>query len=396
MSAKKGCVRSYRLLGCLMAVALVASALLASSASAMKPVPTPTKYIALGDSLSFGYKGATFKANQTANKEHCKAGVEAAEKAETELAYAEKALCEPTSTFEEGFVGYFGGKLAKAEKKAGHTLSTLNLGCPGETSDGLIGHLLGGTPEAEYDPCAYHNALPAEGFPLKVEYGHSTSQLEYLLSQIKEAGEPGGTPISAISLQIGSNDELHVLYKCLASSYQAEHGFTSTLQCAEHEAGPEGFFYEGGLIHHIIANIGTTIGAIRSNGYAGKIVLLGFYNPDATVLLGSDKLVEILNQTLESEISGEEPAFGKGLVLARPYALVNPEGPLFKEGETEKETKAKIKKESLGDLQVHRNVPGRQRSAGADRGRPPDREGLQGVREADGHGVQRSLTATHR
>jgi len=99
-------MRSIRLLGCLTAVALLGTALVASSAGAMKTPLKPTKYIALGDSLSFGYKAATLKANAEANKAHCEAGVTAAEKGETELAYAEKALCEPASTFEGGFVGY--------------------------------------------------------------------------------------------------------------------------------------------------------------------------------------------------------------------------------------------------------------------------------------------------
>ena len=56
MSAKNGSTRSFRLIGCLMAVAVIGSALFASVASAKKAAPTPTAYLALGDSLSFGYK----------------------------------------------------------------------------------------------------------------------------------------------------------------------------------------------------------------------------------------------------------------------------------------------------------------------------------------------------
>ncbi len=346
MSATKGWMRSYRLLGCLMAVALVGSALLASSAGAMKTPLKPTKYIALGDSLSFGYKAATLKANAEANKAHCEAGVEAAEKAETELAYTEKALCEPAASFEGGFVGYFAKKESKPEKEAGNELQTVNLGCPGETSDGLIGHLLGGTPEAEYNPCAYHNSLPTQGFPLKVEYGHSTSQLEAVLGQIAASKVEGGTPISAISLQIGSNDELHALGACESPLYLEAHGFTSIIECAAHEAGPEGFLYPGGLISHILTNIGTTIGVIRNEGkgYMGRIIVQGFYNPFGTLLEGSDKLVEALNSNLEGLIVGK--SFGPNLSLAKPYTLVNPEGPLYKEGETSKEHAKLVKKES--------------------------------------------------
>jgi len=339
-------MRSFRLLGCLMAVALLASALLASSAGAMKAPLKPTKYIAVGDSLSFGYKAATKKANEEANKAHCEAGVTAAEKEETELAYAEKALCNPDSTYEGGFVGYFAKKLSKPEKEAGNELQTVNLGCPGETSDGLIGHLLGGTPEAEYNPCAYHNALPSAGYPLKVEYGHSASQLEALLGQIAASKEEGGTPISVISLQIGSNDELHALGACESQLYLEAHGFSSIIQCAEHEAGEEGFLYPGGLIKHILTNIGTTIGVIRNegNGYTGRIIVQGFYNPFGTLLEGSDKLVEVLNSNLEGLIAGK--AFGTGISLAKPYTLVNVSGPLYKEGETAKEHAKLVKKET--------------------------------------------------
>ncbi len=338
MPAKNGCTRSLRLLGCLMAVALLGSALAASSASANTAL-TPTKYVALGDSLSFGYKAATLKANATAHKANCEAGFIAASKGETELAYAEDALCEPASSFEAGFVGYMGQHLKRPEKAAGHELSVVNLGCPGETSDGLIGHLLGGTPEAEYNPCAYHNNLPGEGFPLKVEYGHSTSQLEALLGQLA-----GPVPVTAISLQIGSNDELHVLGKCENPLYLGEKGFTSIIECAAHEAGPAGYAFPGGLFGHILTNIGTTIGAIRSAGYTGRIVLLGFYNPFGTLLEGSDKLVEALNGALEGEVKGK--AFGPNLSIARPFPLINSQGPLYKAGETAKEHAKKVHLES--------------------------------------------------
>jgi lysophospholipase L1-like esterase len=343
MSAKNGSTRSLRLLGCLMVVALLGSALFASVASAKKPAPTPTAYVALGDSLSFGYKAATLKANKTANKAHCEAGETAAGKGETELAYTEKALCEPAASFEPGFVGYFGAKLAKTEKKANNALTTVNLGCPGETSDGLIGHLLGGM-GAENNPCAYHNSLPEEGFPLKTEIGHTASQLEAAVSLIttKSAGN-----VTAVSLQIGSNDELHVVYKCSNPTYDGEHGFGSLKACIEHEAGPEGYAYEGGLFHHVLLNIGTTIGVLREVGYTGKVLVLGFYNPNATLLAGSNALQKILNENLEKLIA--EGKYGPNVKLAQPFPLINPEAGAFVEGETEKE---KVKKEKTEDAAI--------------------------------------------
>lgn len=346
MSAKNGWMRSFRLLGCLMAVCLVGSAVLASVASAKKPPLNPTSYIALGDSLSFGYKEATKAADETTNKAHCEAGATAAENGETELAVAEKALCVPPSTFEGGFVGYFAKKLAKTEKEAGNALATVNLGCPGETSDGLIGHTFGKA-GPEYNPCGYHNVLSfpgsknPSGFPLKTEIGGS-SELEAAANMIatKSAGE-----IKAISLQIGSNDELFVVAECENATYDGEHGFGSLTACLEHEVGPEGYTFEGGVFHHVLANIGQTIGVLRGAGYEGKIIVIGFYNPDATILAGSNTLEKILNESLEGLVAKGE--YGPEVVVAQPFAVLNPEAALFKPGEeTAKETEKKQKKET--------------------------------------------------
>ncbi|MHB8532551.1 MAG: hypothetical protein ACYDC2_07510 [Solirubrobacteraceae bacterium] len=341
MQAKHGLIRSIRLVGCLMAVALLVGSALASTASAAKTPPTPTAYVALGDSLSFGYKAATFNANKTANSASCEAALTAGGKGEFTLAKAENAKCEPAASFEGGFVGYFGGKLAKTEKKAGHTLATVNLGCPGETSDGLIGHALGKT-GGEHEPCQYHNFLPeGAGYPLKTEIG-TASQLEAAVGLIatKSAGA-----VTAVSLQIGSNDELHVVAKCEESAYDAEHGFKSLTECIVHEAGEEGFAYEGGLFKHILTNIGTTIGVLRAApaNYTGKVLLLGFYNPNATLLPGSDALQKVLNEKLEGAVATK--AFGEGVELAQPFTLINPEAANYKEGETAKEKAKKEKKE---------------------------------------------------
>jgi len=336
MSAKNG-LRSFGLIGCLLAVALLGSALFASVASAKKPELKPTAYIALGDSLSFGYKAATLDANQVANKANCEASKAAAEEGNITLARAEGALCEPASSFEPGFVGYFAKKLAKTEKEAGNALATVNLGCPGETSDGLIGHneAFGGGPGVEYNPCGYQNI---DQYPLKAPIG-TGSELEAAAGLIasKADGE-----VTAVSLQIGSNDELAVVAKC-ESAYSNEHGFKSLGECIVHEAGEEGYAYSGGLFKHILTNIGETIGVLRGAGYKGVVLLIGFYNPDATLLPGSDQLDKILNESLEGEVAAE--AYGPGVKVAQPFPVINPEAAAFVEGETAKETEKKQKKE---------------------------------------------------
>jgi lysophospholipase L1-like esterase len=322
------------MIGCIAVVALLCSAAFATVASAKTPLKR-TAYIALGDSLSFGYKAATFDANQEANAAVCAAGTEASQKGETALALKDKGECEPPWSFEEGFVGVFGHNLAKTEKTAGNELVTVNLGCPGETSDGLIGHFLGEMGE-EYDPCAYTNSQPTEGFPLKTELG-GASELEVASSLI--ARKTDGT-VTAVSLQIGSNDELHAVANCESTKWDAEHGFTSLNACLEWEVGPKGYTFPGGVFGHILYNIGASVEILRGAGYTGTIEIIGFYNPDAKILPGSDKLDEALNGALEYEVGSE--AYGPGIKLVNVYKLINPDGPRTAE-ETSKE---KAKKEA--------------------------------------------------
>jgi lysophospholipase L1-like esterase len=313
MSATNGSTVSFRrLVGCCMALALLVSALLASTATsafAMKELK-PTAYVAIGDSISFGYKEQTFYANQVANKTACE--------------NFEQAACEPASSFEQGFVGDFAKKLAGAEKKAGNGLATINLGCPGETSGGVIGNGELGTGleelRASKSESALHVSAPCgytytDGFPLKTNLG-GASELEYAVGLLLH-----GVKISAVTINIGSNDELASVAKCENPSYDAEQGFSSFVQCLETEASEAGHEYPGGLFTHILTNIGVDIGVLREYGYTGKVVVLGFYNPQALVLAGSDELQEALNAHLEGAVAGD--AYGPGVTVANPFDKFN-------------------------------------------------------------------------
>src|SRR5262249_1087271 len=102
-----------------------------------------------------------------------------------------------------------------------------NNGCPGETTDSMIGNgplsgqmaaVLGTTGEA---PCAYHYAAK---LPLHNEYGGTSSQLENSLEAIKVIGK-GENPVTTITLNIGANDQLHSLRACeaeVAAEFKAE------------------------------------------------------------------------------------------------------------------------------------------------------------------------------
>ncbi len=306
MSAKNGSTRSFRLLGCLMAVALLASALFASAASAKKPEPTnPTLYINLGDSVSYGY---------TAQK------------------FAENFPSEPPSAFEGGYPNLVQAKLAKKEAKLNNKLELVNLACPGETSKGLIGN---GPIAEELEaakvltkftggeaPCGWHNA---SGLPRHFEFG-SVSQLEAAAGMVKAAQEETGPAIKEITLQIGSNDELHKLGECSLPEYLSAHGFKSFLECVQLEA-------KNTLFPTIVTNIGLTIGILRGAGYEGPIGILGFYNPQA-LLLPSDPLQIALNEAIEETISGG--LYGEHVAYGNPFKKTNPQG---KKSQTAKEKK---------------------------------------------------------
>src|SRR5262249_2467882 len=135
-----------RLIGCCLAVLLALSALaFASTASAAK---SKANYLALGDSLAFGFSQQLFNENQK--------------------------LGEPPTAFEHGYANdYFAFMPGSAN-------TLFNNGCPGETTDSMIGNgplsavmekSLGTTGESA---CAYHYK---SGLPLHNEYGGSKSQL---------------------------------------------------------------------------------------------------------------------------------------------------------------------------------------------------------------------------
>src|SRR2546423_6322181 len=179
MSATNGSTSRRGLVVSVLAVAFALSAVFASSAGAAAPVKE--KYLALGDSLAFGYSKQLFNENE-------KTG-------------------ENPAGFEHGYANYYMNKL----KWKLNGIQLVNNGCPGETTGGLIGTGPVGTalaagagaePEAE---CEYHNI---SGLPLHHEYGAGKSQLESAIESIAVAsGE--GKPVTTLSLNIGANDELH-------------------------------------------------------------------------------------------------------------------------------------------------------------------------------------------
>jgi lysophospholipase L1-like esterase len=164
--------RPMGLLGVLSAV-LCAIALLAGPAGAhglggpsrpsFRP-PAPTSYLALGDSLAFGYSQAKFNENLPE---------------------------ENPAHFETGYVNDFGDVL----KLFDHGLQIVNDGCPGETTESFI-----------HGPCAY---VGRDGFTLHHPYagGPSSSQLSDAVAYLE--AHPGG--VNPITIDIGANDALGLI-----------------------------------------------------------------------------------------------------------------------------------------------------------------------------------------
>jgi len=192
MSAKNGSAllsgRSRgRVLGITMAAVFACSAIFASAAGAHMGVKQTT--LTLGDSLTFGYSQQLFNENLLVG--------------------------DPASAFEHGFAQDYVAKESKAS-----TRQLVDLGCPGETSNSLIGNgpLGAELEETSEAPCAYHEV---DGLPLHVSYGPAgTSQLEAALGVLGQEAA-AGTPVTTVTLDIGANDELHSIARGEAAARAA-------------------------------------------------------------------------------------------------------------------------------------------------------------------------------
>jgi lysophospholipase L1-like esterase len=294
-----------RLIGCCMTLALALSGLVLAPAAANAETTT---YIATGDSITFGYTQEKFNVNFPN---------------------------EAPAYFEEGFDHFFAKSLNLATE-VGKGLIDVNSACPGETSNGYIGEneLIGGQKSTEpsvppgeiqglgdWHPCAYHQV---DGFALHYSL-RTLSQLEEVLSILKEG--KAAHPVRAITLNIGSNDELAGIATC---KKEVKEEFESTGK-SKYGATPEeavinclGASATKITIPHILKNIGDILGVIDSTEpggghYARAIVLVGFYNPDSFVLPGSDALQKGVNEAIEKEILPHFP----NVTYANPFPIFN-------------------------------------------------------------------------
>ncbi len=312
MQARKGSAGLFRmrgrLIGCVMVLALAVTAVVLAPAAANAeegpPAPAGPIYMALGDSISFGYSAQKF---------------------------AENAPTESPSRFETGVANDLNKLLRKS---IGKNLDLVNLACPGETSNGLIGEneALGGqksteepSPPALYQgpgdwhPCAYHQV---DGLPLHAGFG-SLSQLEAAVSILTAENKITKKPneVKMITLNDGNNDILGLVNQCTV-----EFG----------EAGATGCFLSriGKTIEHVLANISDTLKVLDEH-YSGPIVLFAGYDPLAFVHPGFDQVAEGINASLIEKVA---PAF-PNVTVANPFPIFNANAEKTAKGEV-KEQKA--------------------------------------------------------
>jgi len=292
-----------------MALALALSALVFASGAQAQPTTT---YLALGDSLAFGYQQEKFEANFPN---------------------------EAPAYFESGYPNYFAKKLKALITEENKSLVLVNNGCPGETTDSMIGNGALGkavnpktveNPFGESPACPYHFA---QGLPLHNELA-TLSTLESGLSVLnpcftKKSVCAPAHPVKAVTLNIGANDELRDLGKCVAKiKLEFE-------EVKKGEKAPPSWFPDAKLgirecatetavsftFPHIKKNVETMLGLIRSasfGNYSGPVIFLGYYNAFSYILEGSDGLQKVLNQEMKPSVE----AFGAKWV--EPFPVFNP------------------------------------------------------------------------
>jgi lysophospholipase L1-like esterase len=327
MSAKNGSTRSFRtsgrLIGCALAALLAMSALFAGSASAAKPTPITHSYLALGDSLAFGYSAKLYKENESAG--------------------------DPATAFEAGYVQDYARRLHGAK-----TFQTQDLGCPGETSASLLGNgpvadalAASSFKSATEAPCAYQEAWNAyhtdgAGGPLHVNYA-GKSQLEEAIELIA-VDAATGKPVTMITLNIGANDQLHAIAACEAEvKHEYETEGKSKYGATPEEAGHNCIVaHVPGLIESIIKNTEAAAYAIRSGAfnavpYTGKIIFQAGYDPYGVLyrvgegplggkelLAGSLGLAALINTHEEEAYAKPAVEGGFAPCIANPYPKFNP------------------------------------------------------------------------
>jgi len=254
-----------RTIGAVALAALLLSAFVPATHAAAGTKAASPYYLALGDSLAYGYHAAQFN--------------------------SEYPSIDPAS-FDSGYVDDFGAVLRLFHPR----LQIINDGCPGETTDtlkhgsGVAGYCAGGPTGTPFPYAWLHHP-----------YG-AASQLADALAILKS--NPRAV---AITLDIGNNDVLQFLeHTC---------GFPAKFTCTPSDIDAE--------FLQVVTNVGDILGQLHAAAPHAEIVLLGLYDPYPAVLPapGGDYLVAQLNDALKN-LAASVP----DVSFANPEPVFNPSG----------------------------------------------------------------------
>jgi lysophospholipase L1-like esterase len=248
---------------CLLALLVVGLAVVpAAQADTSSPAPGVVApkafYLALGDSLAYGYQQAKFN--------------------------SEFPSVDPT-TFNTGYADDF---LAAMSKLANGQQQLVNDGCPGETSDSMIGGNPTGTCANGHFPYAFLHHEYSGGSQL-------ADALAFLQANAKK--------VNPITLNIGANDLLQAQTPCAIQGGGV--GTPGDVACLQ------------GVIGHVAQNVASILGQIRAVAPTNEIIVMGLYNPQINLLPLSDQLVLGFNATMQS-VAGAFGAF-----FANPFPAIN-------------------------------------------------------------------------
>jgi lysophospholipase L1-like esterase len=257
--------------GCAALVAALLALLVAPATSAAQSRPG-SDYLALGDSLAYGYQAARFNAQFPNVNE---------------------------ATFNTGYVD----RLSFWLRLRNPSIKTTNDGCPGESTESFIRGGRGpGTGFTFVPNPAFCGDQPAPG--VGAIYSKAWLHHFYPGTQLADAlaflaAHPNTNPIT---IDLGSNDVLIFLRQC---------GFGAVPGCIT----PQSI---GALYARIGANMATILGALRAAAPQAEIVVLGFYNAYPMLLPGGDATARDLNRVVRSA------AVSYGARFADPLGVFNP------------------------------------------------------------------------
>jgi lysophospholipase L1-like esterase len=222
-----------RVVALLVIAASFAAVPAANAASSARP---GENYVAVGDSLAFGYQGNTI------------------------AACAATGCANPDALFRTGYVDDFA---AAMRTRPGHNPEKVaNFGCPGETSSTLLN--------------ATNATTGCTTYPFPLHRNHpGTTQIAAAVAYLKKAGDD----VNTITFDIGANDLLGTIRTC-----------NNDPVCIQ-GAAPA-------VIGAVAQNTAIALGKLRAAAPKAKIIVLGLYNP-AFTLPGGDYLTDsVFNPTI--------------------------------------------------------------------------------------------------